>query len=786
MVRRGSKNNQKIYRPKQKTAPVSDDSEKKEEVKSEINENKVRASINSDVSERAEKILENKSSKESVVLEKQSDNVSVTSNVMERMESGNGTILEDELLRMTVNEPPIMINGVVHGIPQALADVSDESDESPRRSSFLSGRFDKENVLSVIPGFRGGFYGRRSRGRSSQTADFPRLSPNTPEHMRTVGLRSLEMGKRYQYQDDADKYYQIEIIGFSQHPGRYKGRCTRSNKLFLDLHPSQCLQAVEIKKDDSSQKFWTDLSWFVLDVVLTAGFLFCILWWDVEIFDGLNRLPYFRYYWHVLALACYLVIRSMWILFWPYHQKGVSSVPHFVSKKIKFEEQNKEVVLVGTCPMSPGSAADVKTVSDAIDPDAYLIEYDQKHIRYLRKKEEGPKPVTQELDLGDESDTVGSAVQAAWNHNLRNTQIDGALIFGFNTPEQRVIAAKGAAFNFDDGKMSLAEKILVLPLPEKKEEMYHVYRAQKRGAVAVFFLDTVSAFEKPSRVILTPGGLMRATKTCCSIKSTQLPSIPAYLLPEGSLNYNRTDAQLSFIVQSEQNINVPTIQKMWVRAFLIYGTGIGFIFKIVEALGVSSGKEFLVADDLSQERKRPLISIDMSVLNQLRSFLNALKPYPTNIWNYLRLWLSAVRIALSWIFTPMSHKIDVALNCVYGLARFKFRQWIAVILTVSLLFGVFFLIFILTGEFSRARYYFYNGVSENDHRGYFVVKTICAILVFWLIPATYHGFVVTRDEMMYRGIVTAIRARPQLKTFMVVTRANHSNGIMTRLHDFGI
>lgn len=597
-------------------------------------------------------------------------------------------------------------------------------------------------------------------------------------NLEIVGLKELEIGKDYECQGKNGDWYPITVTGYDEETKRYQANVhdntgTKSNQ----LRSSQCVESAPSESKINWPKY---IIWRLIDVTLTAAWIVPVILYHEKFGVISETLPGIEWYWVFLVFPILVLMRLFWLVVWP-QQKGAKSVAPCMSKKVAINE--KEIYIIGTLHVSPGSVRDVTAVSEEVNPDAYLIELDRERLDAMRDRDKEPKPCTQELKLTDAITT--KSVNAEWNGLLHKKNVQATLIFSKDKS-----AAEQSSIEVDDGVSSLSGKILVVPVPQDKREMYITLRAQKREAAAVLFVDIGKTVEDaPSRLILSTGGFFKQTGTCCKMRSPKLPEIPAYLIPGDVLEKFQKGEQIEINVDS-RHVGIPsTANKMWCRALVIYGSGLGILYGIIRLAGVKAGQEFVQADDLAKEKGKPCVTIDMSMDRLGRRICKSLWPTPKNILKYIIAWVSFTRIVLSWFFLPMAHKLDLALNMCMGFGRFKLRTWLAFLLgticSSLLITGIVLGISYASAESARAAS---SGKSEEEQAyiANLVFQLVALGINLWFFPAIYYGLLDSRDEQMYRGIVAQVRARPHLKKFVVVIGAAHSNGILRRLRERGI
>jgi len=597
-------------------------------------------------------------------------------------------------------------------------------------------------------------------------------------NLEIVGLDKLEIGHNYECQGRNGDWYPITVTAYDEESKRYQATAAdKTGATFKKLRASQCVEAAP---PEPPINWLIYFMWRIIEIALTAAWVApVIIYWD-ELYIINEYLPGIEWYGFLLVFPILCFCRLFWLLVWP-RQKEPKSVNSSVAKMVEMDNAVK-ICIIGTLHVSPGSVRDVSRVADEFNPDAYLIELDRARLDAMRERNAKPEPVTTMLKLTDYITT--KAVHSEWNGLMHKKHIEGSLIFS----EELQSTREGSSMEKDDGTSSLSGKILVAPLPKELTEMYITIIAQKRGAAGVLFVDTdKTADDEPSRLILSVGGFWKQTGTCCRLRSAKLPEIPAYLIP-GDVMSQFQSGQLIVMDVNSNGLGVASrATKMWCRACVIYGSGLGILYGLMRLAGVKAGGEFLISDDLAAEQGKPCVTIDMSMERLGHKICKSITPTPRNILKCILAWLAFTRIVLSWFLLPMPQKLDLALNMCMGFGRFRPRTWFAFLLGTLcsglLITGIVLLLSYALAAGAREAA---SGEEDKDWIQNLVFQLVGISINLWFFPGIYYGLLDSRDEQMYRGIVAQIRARPHLKKFVVVIGAAHSNGILRRLRSRGI
>lgn len=697
------------------------------------------------------------------------------------------------------------------------------NDGSPGHASAVAVQQAAHPLLSVPvqPRARVGTRRRSKRVGTSARMDVVDIemdgkeAPESMEHdkLKVVHLKKLTVGKDYEYQDAYGNWYPVRITEETK-TGEYVGQSLFSkNKVYEHIKASQCIESAAPHKENwVSYWFWT-----IFDLILFTAIVVLLVHGDKnDWYDFLTSTTWLGYIWQFLIIPILFVARIYWYFLnraKSRHSRAVQSVKSFVSRKVEID--GKQVYLVGTMHVSPGSVEDVQRAADEIDPDVYMIELDFDRLAAM-KEAENPPICDQWLFNKDGKSVRG--VHTDWNSALHKRNYTGTLTF--------------------EKEHDLHGKILLAPMIKGNVASF-VYAAEKRGAEAVFFLDRDGKTVKKPEKLPTPRASVKSVSStssyeslnestmsetpiaregapnaaegyeyhasskqiesdsccslsyfCCKTGRNTSPEIPCYLVPNNMFNMQDEGLAVEFQVRSG-NVGQPrTCRRMCCQTTCLTLTGIGVMYGLIRMAGCKVGGEFLLADKLARERGKALATIDMGMGRLGAALLDRLIPYPRNLWYMIIAWASVPRHLLTWLFLPMGHKLDIVLNMLYGFARFKCRTWLAFLVGVgaatAILTGVILLIqygskAVATGTSSAAG----SDEEESDKIGDTVFLVVGVAIQVYLYPVVYKGLLDSRDEQMYRGVVAQIRRRPNAEKFMIVIGAAHSNGMIRRMYERG-
>eukprot|EP00397_Hematodinium_sp_SG-2012_P023138 GEMP01024020.1.p1 GENE.GEMP01024020.1~~GEMP01024020.1.p1 ORF type:complete len:727 (+),score=124.97 GEMP01024020.1:172-2352(+) len=583
--------------------------------------------------------------------------------------------------------------------------------------------------------------------------------------LQSVKLRSLVIGRDYEYRNRLGDWFPVKIVSEDIAAGTYVGESLfRKGQMFARIKASRCIEsAAPAKTNWVSYVFWV-LFDFGATAALVLGLIFGVI-------DAIK--PHWWWGQHVLTYGVMLIV-FIARLFWHFvirSERHVNAVPRFVTQKVEMD--GKQVYFVGTMHVSPGSAKDVVKVIDEVDPDVVMIELDYDRLTAMKESED-PKPCDQFVFKKPDGTTV-RGIHTDWNANLNKHEIEGTLTF--------------------ENSEDLTGKILVAPYIKSGHANF-VYSAQKRGAMAVFFLDLQSGAPgtgtaEPSETLVGTSGFFSLWKFFCATGRNNPPEIPCYLVPSRHFDLMLDEGVVINFTVYAGNISSPsTCCQSCLRTTCMMGTGVGVMYGLIRMAGCKVGQEFIIADRLAHERGKVLATIDMGVGRLGHQLLQRLIPYPSNLWYMLTAWAAVPRTLFTWIFLPQMHKLDLALNMIWGFARFKLRTWVAFILGAGIasliMYGIIKLVqvAIISGVEASATaagssQQFAKSVSE------WVGIGLVLGLIMYAFPVIYKGLLDSRDEQMYRGAVAQIRLRPNASKFVIVIGAAHTNGMIRRMYQRG-
>lgn len=603
------------------------------------------------------------------------------------------------------------------------------------------------------------------------------------DKLAVVKLRSIEIGKEYMFHDDFGNWYPVVITEKDDEEGTYIGKSITNKKMeYFGIRPDQCVESPPPVQDH-----WSGLIfWSLVDIAIIGPLIYLFVYSRQDHWSD-------RQFWqdhgdwlgHVITYCLFFVLllfRGFWSglnCMFGRKDRCAKSVSPIVSRRV--EIGGKEVYMVGTMHVSPGSVKDVQRVFDEIDPDVIMIELDSDRLAGMRE-DEFPKPLDQFL-LKKLDGSVVRGVHTDWNAFLDKKKVAGNLTLN------------------RDG--DIAGKIVVTPLP-KGNVSHSAYVLEKRKAAAVFFTeddvvvnyskkeleenpDAPEVLCKSNRVVLQGGPFRHCFRSC----RMTAPSIPCYLVSANAFTVLDEGLPVSMEVRSRNVAEPPTCGKKCCRLTCLLGTGIGVMYGLIRMAGVEVGGEFLLADKLAREHGKAFATIDLGMGRLGQALKQRLIPYPSNLLYLIFAWISVPRHIFTWFLHPMAHKLDLPLNFVWGFARFKLRTFLAFLLGAGtatlIIWGILELVTITASGVASSTASASGATDEQSNKvAQIVGYSIGLGLQLYLYPAIYKGLLDSRDEQMYRGAVAQIRLRPNATKFMIVIGAAHTNGMMRRMYQRGL
>jgi len=313
------------------------------------------------------------------------------------------------------------------------------------------------------------------------------------------------------------------------------------------------------------------------------------------------------------------------------------------------------------------------------------------------------------------------------------------------------------------------------------------HNAARCGAVAVLAVDAEGAPPPPARVGV--GALASNVRVAFRARSCGFPPIPLLLLThaDGQRLREACQGHSPGAVRGEFRIRPDdyprrTLPRQLCQACAFVLSGIVILYGIIECLAVDVGDEFMVAERVALERQIPCVCIDMDVNRLCGRIGAALVPSPRNICRVVLAWLAVPRLLFRLLF-PAPGSLD-ALGCmVLHVRSFRPRTWFAFLLAAACAGGFLGGILMLCG-FSAAGAAEGAGLVQVEDLANLEAGIMLAIELY-MFPCLYEAVAASRDEAMYRGIVTKTREHGA-RRFVAVVGAAHANGILQRVKSRGL
>eukprot|EP00933_Yihiella_yeosuensis_P005776 TRINITY_DN110362_c0_g1_i1.p1 TRINITY_DN110362_c0_g1~~TRINITY_DN110362_c0_g1_i1.p1 ORF type:complete len:567 (+),score=95.85 TRINITY_DN110362_c0_g1_i1:79-1779(+) len=527
----------------------------------------------------------------------------------------------------------------------------------------------------------------------------------------------------------------------------------------------------------------TMILWLLVDIAASAAF------WSALIMTKITDRQF------NIALGVIAVLMLLWRIYrasviTPEDSAGVE-IPY---TSVMASANGKELFLVATVHISPRAGTDVKTVIEKSEPDIAMIELDDERLDRMRDVPEVP-PEPKKEDLQPIKITVSQpgkpelvmtvyAQRADWNAEFASDVITGEVFFdeedayGLGDGEQYV----------SDGSSDSHLSLVLRGGPEGRWAPFALkaYKAANAGASAVLVIDRGDKLPLGRLGKGTVAGDLRiALQTC----SCGFPPVPVLLLPkdEGNklLELCKSDVSSKPLVEFtvlDDSYPRRTLARRLCQTCALFSTGIGILYGVIQCFAVEVGGEFLAAELAAQERGIPCVCIDVD-LNRFWSRLGwALLPTPCNLLKCIWSWLAFPRVAFLFLFPPRGN-VDVLGSMFLHGAAFPLRHWVAFIIAGMCASFVMnkFLFLISTGAEKGAEQA--GAVEAEDAEDMQV--WILFFMELYMLPQIYDAVANSRDERMYRAIVTKCRHFAS-RRMVVVVGAGHSNGILQRIRSRGL
>jgi hypothetical protein len=450
------------------------------------------------------------------------------------------------------------------------------------------------------------------------------------------------------------------------------------------------------------------------------------------------------------------------------------------------KSNGKTMFLVATIHISPRSPLDVEQVIDTCSADTVMIELDDERLDKMRAPDEGaPKPkAPKQEDLqpitvspqGQEAYTI-YAQRAMWNAERAGDNVSGLInfesdnVYGLEKPRSNV-----------NGKLCLVQR--GGPEGEFAPFAYKAHIAAGAGAEAVLFYSVDDTLPL-SRI--GGGNLWGDVKTAFKSCSCGFPAIPGLLITQTDGQQILQSLEKGVDVKAELQIRSDNYPRRTLRRRLCQGcalifSGIGILYGIISCFAVEVGGEFLAAEIEAKKKGIPCACID-SDINRFWSRLGeALVPSPCNILDAILAWLAFPRIFFQCLFPPAT-SIDVFGSIFLHAKSFSLRTWLAFLLAGFCASQVTSHILSLFSQ-GTERVAEHTGAVRKEDRSE-AQTWITLILQLYMMPRIYEAVAATRDEVMYRSILSKGRENASSR-MVVVVGAGHANGILQRARTQGL
>jgi len=415
-----------------------------------------------------------------------------------------------------------------------------------------------------------------------------------------------------------------------------------------------------------------------------------------------------------------------------------------------------------------------------------MIELDDERLDKMRDPVEGAKMPTQprQEDLQSiEISRPGQATytvygqRAMWNGEQAGIEIAGQLVYekdnmyGLKTPEK-----------------SVANKLCLVhrggPEGEFAPFAYKAHVAARAGAQALLY---VSQDDKLPLNRFGNGTMWGDVKTAMKSYSCGFPPIPGILVSKSDgqklLDAVENDASIDArLTVREDHYPRRTLRRRLCQGCALMFSGIGILYGVIQCFSVEVGGEFLAAEIAAKAKGLPCLCIDSDINRFWQRLLECLMPTPQNLLDALLAWLAFPRIFFQALFPPRSN-IDVVGSIFLHAKSFPLRTWLAFMIagwcastvTSHILQG-----FSNGAEIAAEK----TGAVKREDR--YVMQTYFALLIqMYMLPRVYYAVAATRDEVMYRSIVSKGRKNASSR-MVVVVGAGHANGIMQRARTLGL
>lgn len=455
-------------------------------------------------------------------------------------------------------------------------------------------------------------------------------------------------------------------------------------------------------------------------------------------------------------------------------------------------KDDKEVFIVATLHISPRAPRDVKEIIDITNPDVAMIELDEERLDRMRDRDpEAPLPTEPDpADLqkiriiagGGQTMTV-RAQRALWNAEQSGKRIEGDIVFDPSNP-----------YGLDGLNDSVYGNIALVhrgaPSGEFAPFALKSHNAARGNAEALLVINSDNQGSKlplgrigGSASVL--GDLRVAVNTC----SCGFPPVPVLLLnnEDGKKVQELCEKQTAPAIKAALEVmpdHYPrrTLRKRLCQACALMFSGIGILYGIIQCFNVEVGAEFIAAEEAATAHNIPCACIDVD-LNQFWSRLGmAVLPTPCNVAQSLLAWLAFPRVFFRVLYPPRGN-VDVVGGMILHAASFSLMTWVAFILAGFCASCVTNFLLTAFGMGATKAAEGAGVVQEEDSED--VQNYIMLGVEMYMLPRIYQAVAASRDETMYRMMVSKARELSASK-MVVVVGAAHSNGILQRIRARGL
>jgi len=272
-------------------------------------------------------------------------------------------------------------------------------------------------------------------------------------------------------------------------------------------------------------------------------------------------------------------------------------------------------------------------------------------------------------------------------------------------------------------------------------------------------------------------------------RSCGFPPIPALLLPKAEGEQLRVACQRGGPghVQGEFQV-IPddyprrTLRRRLCQECALVVSGVSILYGVIECFRIDVGAEFTVAEEVASARGIVCACIDVDLNRLCNRLSRALMPTPCNLGSAVLSWLALPRIAIQVLFPPQGH-VDVVGGTILHAKSFRLRTWIGFALAGVLAGGLAACLLLLFGEGVAGAAVHSGTVSK--HSAEEIQAFVMLGLEFFAFARLYEAVAASRDEAMYRGVVSKARDH-EARRLVVVCGAAHANGILQRVRTRGL